>query len=281
MVSSGDTIISNRNNRDIGLAGDPEVISSSLPGTESRFSAAFLLQALVAGVIIIVTLPIQGFIALMILVGSGLPVIYRGPRVGLDNSIFKLRKFRTLPDKYEYSVGSRLLTDKERNRSFLTKLIVRMKLDELPQLYNVVKGEMALVGPRPVRPALYTRYRKEIPHYGVKLRVRPGITGLAQIIGGYYMAPKDKHYYDVIYVQNKSLALDFKILALTFLALIFSRKIMKTDLVKRFLGLEMKVKSSHVEPPDEVVNEVTTSEENINENNGQQNVAVPERENVI
>lgn len=232
--------------------------TSEMPGVEPAFSLWFAFQVLVSLIMVIITLPVQAVIGLIIAISTSFPIFYRGPRVGRGAQIFKLIKFRTLPDKYEYQVGGRLLTDKERNRGLFAKLIVRTKMDELPQLYNVIRGEMAFVGPRPVRPALYARYRQEIPHYGDKFSVRPGITGLAQIVGGYYMDPADKQHYDMLYLENKSVSLDIKIIILTVVALFLSRRIMKTNMVQKFLGFDLQMKESHVETSNDVMLKVTT-----------------------
>lgn len=246
-----------QNNTDIPEAA--QLHTSNMVGVEPVFSLWFVVQVIVSLCMVIITLPVQALIGLVVGITSSFPIFYQGPRVGRGARIFKLIKFRTLPDKYEYQVGGRLLTDKERTRGIFAKLIVRTKLDELPQLYNVIKGEMAFVGPRPVRPALYLRYRQEIPGYGDKFSVRPGITGLAQIVGGYFMDPVDKQHYDLLYIKNKSVILDIKIIILTAVALLFSRRIMRTRLVEKFLGLEIKIKDSHIDPSSDVMLKVTTS----------------------
>lgn len=237
--------------------------TSNMAGVEHAFSLWFAFQVIVSLCMVIITLPVQAIIGIIIGITSSFPIFYQGPRVGRGAGIFKLVKFRTLPDKYEYLVGGRLLTDKERTRGLFAKLIVRTKLDELPQLYNVIKGEMAFVGPRPVRPALYLRYRQEIPGYGDKFSVRPGITGLAQIVGGYFMDPVDKQHYDLLYIKNKSVILDIKIIILTAVALLLSRGIMKSRLVEKFLGLELNMKDSHIDPSLDIMLKVTTSVDGI------------------
>lgn len=232
--------------------------TSDLPGVEPQFTAWFIAQVVISFAMVIITLPAQAVIGAIVAITSSFPIFYQGPRVGRGAQVFKLIKFRTLPDKYEYQVGGRLLTDKERTRGLFAKLIVRLKMDELPQLYNVLRGEMALVGPRPVRPALYARYRSEIDGYGAKFAVRPGITGLAQIIGGYYMDPALKHHYDLIYIKNKSVALDIKIIILTAAALFLSRRIMKTRIVEKFLGIDLNIQADHVDTTAEIMQKVTS-----------------------
>lgn len=201
--------------------------------------------------------PLFALVSLLVIINSPGPVFYRGARVGKDNTVFRLIKFRTLPVRYEERVGRRLLTEKERYSGIIANLIIRLKLDEIPQLINVIRGEMALVGPRPVRPVFYSKYSKEIPGYAKRFQVKPGITGLAQIIGGYYMAPEDKLKYDLLYVQNKSIAFDMKIIFLTTLTLMLSRNIMRSLVVGKFLKVHIDIEDKEIVPTKDVYDKVT------------------------
>ena len=154
-------------------------------------------------------------------------------------------------------MGDRILTQKERINGLFAALVVRSKLDELPQLINVVKGDMNFVGPRPVRPVIYSKYSKEIQGYNKKFSVKPGITGLAQIIGGYYMDPCLKHKYDMLYIKNRSLRLDLKIMFLTFMVLVISRRVMKWRITEMFLGFELGVSTNEIEPTDDAYKSIT------------------------
>lgn len=214
-------------------------------------------QIVICSAALVVSSPLFLFIAIMVKLNSPGPVFYMGTRVGQNNRIYKLLKFRTLPVQYETSVGDRVLTQNERINGLFAAIVVRSKLDELPQLINVVKGEMSFVGPRPVRPIIYSKYSKEVQGYARKFMVKPGITGLAQIIGGYYMAPAQKHKYDILYIENKSLFLDVKIVILTLLVLMFSRRIMRLRLVDRLLGFELNVAKDEIEPTVDAYNHVT------------------------
>lgn len=224
---------------------------------QRSMTAERVVEILVSLLGLFVMSPVIALVSALVVINSPGPIFYRGARVGRGNSIFRLVKFRTLPVRYEERVGSRLLTEKERYSGLIAKLIIRLKLDELPQLFNVLRDEMALVGPRPVRPVFYSKFAKDIPGYKKRFRVKPGITGLAQIIGGYYMAPELKHKYDLLYIQNRSLSLDMKIIAMTFLTLLFSRNIMKTSLVRRFLGIPLEIAGEEITPTGEVYNAVT------------------------
>lgn len=146
--------------------------------------------------------------------GQG-PILYRGLRVGRDGRMFTIYKFRTLQVGAEEKIGARLLTDHDAYYTRIGKFLKRTKCDELPQLVNVLKGEMNLVGPRPVRPIFLEKLCGDIPRYPLRFAVKPGMTGLAQVRGGYYTDPKDKLRYELLYIKNRSLLLDLKLIALT------------------------------------------------------------------
>lgn len=165
------------------------------------------------------------------------PLFYSGERIGKDERIFKIYKFRTLPINFERTVGPRLLSPEERHYNIFSHFLVRTKIDELPQLINVLKGDMSFVGPRPLRPLLYEKY-KNINGLKKRNKILPGITGLAQLMGGYYIKAEDKIKFDLIYLENKTFLLDIKLILLTFLALIFTRNIMRARWVKKFLGIQ-------------------------------------------
>ncbi|MEW6200642.1 MAG: sugar transferase [bacterium] len=212
-------------------------------------------------------------IAILIKIVLPGPVFYRGARVGVGSTIFKVIKFRTLPERYESRVGGRLLSAKERYNGRLAAILIRFKLDELPQLINVLRGDMALVGPRPVRPIFFSKYGKEITGYAKRFQVKPGVTGLAQIVGGYYMDPKDKLRYDLLYIQHKCMALDIKIIILTIVTLFLGRNIMKHRFIEKFLNMSLKVNGSDISPSKEIYKKITNHDD---PEHGLQNVNVNE-----
>ena len=169
-----------------------------------RFKRGF--DVLVGGSLFVVTLPIQAGVALAVRTQLGSPVLFRQPRPGKDGEVFELVKFRTM----HHASASRT-TDAERLTT-LGKVLRKTSLDELPTLWNVIKGEMSLVGPRP----LLVQY---LPHYSPRQarrhEVRPGVTGLAQVSGRNALSWEDLFELDVTYVEERSFALDLKILALT------------------------------------------------------------------
>jgi len=162
--------------------------------------------------------PLFAVVALLVKLTSPGPVFYRGQRVGRGGRLFRIYKFRTMVDGAETEIGGRLASaeDKTRLCTPLGRLLKRTKLDELPQLLNVLRGEMRLVGPRPVRPVFLAELEAALPRYRQRFGVPPGMTGIAQLRGGYYTPDRNKLRYDLVYIRNRSLWLDAQIVALTF-----------------------------------------------------------------
>jgi lipopolysaccharide/colanic/teichoic acid biosynthesis glycosyltransferase len=177
-------------------------------------------QVLVAGVGLVLLLPVSLVIALLIKATSRGPVLYRGQRVGRNMDPFWIYKFRTLLVDAEARIGARLLTPGDPLYTPVGRFLKRSKLDEIPQLWNVVRGDMNLVGPRPIRPVFLATSLKEIRDYGLRFIVRPGMTGLAQLRGGYFTHPRDKLRYDLLYIANRSMWLDVKLVLATFVKLV-------------------------------------------------------------
>lgn len=168
-----------------------------------------LFDFLIALIILIVLSPIIAAVALLIFFKLGRPIFFEQERPGLNNKIFRMVKFRTMLDSKDNSGA--LLSDAERLTRF-GSILRSTSLDELPALYNVLKGNMSLVGPRPLLVNYLPLYNNEQArrHY-----VRPGITGWAQINGRNAISWEQKFEYDVWYVDNQNLWLDIKILFLT------------------------------------------------------------------
>ena len=144
------------------------------------------------------------------------PVVYRQTRVGEGGRLFELINFRTMVVNAEADTGPVLATAHDPRITRVGRLLRALRLDELPQLINVLRGEMSLVGPRPERPEFVEQFRKTIPGYDLRHLVKPGITGLAQIRGRYDTPAEDKLRYDVAYVFLWSALLDLKIMLQTF-----------------------------------------------------------------
>ncbi|HWP64744.1 MAG TPA: sugar transferase [Candidatus Limnocylindria bacterium] len=196
------------------------------PGTGPRRrlrpdgSVARWWQVVVAAVGLVVLLPVSAVIAIAIKLTSRGPILYRGQRVGRNMEPFSIYKFRTLLVDAESRIGARLLTPGDPLYTPIGRFLKRTKLDEIPQLWNVVKGDMNLVGPRPIRPVFLATSLKEIRDYGLRFVVRPGMTGLAQLRGGYFTHPRDKLRYDLLYIANRTPWLDLKLVLATFVKLV-------------------------------------------------------------
>ena len=190
------------------------------PRGQNVMSRAFQILLCVVGLLLLS--PVMLLVALGVKLGSRGPVFYRGQRVGKDERVFDIFKFRTLQVDAEKQIGARLLTEGDSVYTPIGKFLKKWKLDELPQLFNVIKGDMSLVGPRPVRPIFLDQFKREIPGYARRFQVRPGATGLAQLRGGYWTEPRNKLRYEVVYIRHQSLLLDLKLMGLTFIK-IFNR----------------------------------------------------------
>jgi lipopolysaccharide/colanic/teichoic acid biosynthesis glycosyltransferase len=177
-------------------------------------------QVVVAALGFVVLLPVSTVIALLIKLTSRGPIVYRGQRVGRNMEPFSIFKFRTLLVDAETRIGARLLTPGDPLYTPIGRFLKRTKLDEIPQLWNVVRGDMNLVGPRPIRPVFLATSLKDIRDYGLRFVVRPGMTGLAQLRGGYFTHPRDKLRYDLLYIANRSAWFDLKLVFATFVKLL-------------------------------------------------------------
>lgn len=182
---------------------------------EAGDKLADIVHAGLAMLVLLCLAPLLSLVALLVKLTSSGPVFYRGLRVGKDRRTFTIYKFRTLVEGAEAKIGARLLDDADDYYTPIGRFLKRTKLDEWPQLWNVFRGDMRLVGPRPVRPIFVEKFLAEIPHYGERFRMKPGITGLAQLRGGYFTHPRDKLRYELRYIRHRSLLLDLKILLLT------------------------------------------------------------------
>lgn len=159
-----------------------------------------------------ILLPLFLLISVAIKIASPGPVLYRQQRVGKDGKVFILYKFRTMVPNAEAITGPILATANDPRVTRVGTLLRKIRIDELPQLLNVLKGDMSLVGPRPERPEFVAEFSKTNPSYNLRLKVQPGLTGLAQIYGRYDSSVENKLRFDLAYVYNIRLMVDLKIL---------------------------------------------------------------------
>jgi lipopolysaccharide/colanic/teichoic acid biosynthesis glycosyltransferase len=177
------------------------------------------LDILFAGVFGLVLLPVALVIAGVVVVTSGRPVLYRGERVGRRGRFFRMLKFRTLRPGAEERIGQYLGAELvQRTDAELTRIgrwLKRSQLDEIPQLWNVLIGDMSFVGPRPIRPRFFAELAHDLPAYWQRLVVRPGLTGFAQLRRGYETSMAEKLSHDLEWVADRSVRLYLRTLVLT------------------------------------------------------------------
>jgi len=170
--------------------------------------------------------PILLIVSLAIKVFTSGPVFYRQQRVGRDRKTFLLFKFRTMVPDAEKHTGATYSTPDDPRVTSVGRILRRTKLDELPQLLNVLVGDMSFVGPRPERPEFVREFLKGVDGYGERLKVKPGITGLAQVRGYYHTKAENKLKYDLAYIYNYSFSLDILILLETLKVLLTRRELL-------------------------------------------------------
>jgi lipopolysaccharide/colanic/teichoic acid biosynthesis glycosyltransferase len=177
------------------------------------------LDVLLSAVFLLLSLPVTVPIALVVLVTSGRPVLYRGERVGRGGRVFDMLKLRTLKPGAEERLGPYLGEELvRRTRAETTTLggwLRATQLDEIPQLWNVLRGDMSLVGPRPIRPRFFEELAGGLPAYWQRLVVRPGLTGFAQIRRGYETSMAEKLAHDLEWIADRSVRLYLRTLAAT------------------------------------------------------------------
>jgi len=161
--------------------------------------------------LLVSTAPVMLLAALLIRLTSPGPALYAQTRVGRNGREFSLWKLRTMIAGAEARTGPVLATAGDPRITAIGRVLRAMRLDELPQLFNVLLGQMSLIGPRPERPHFVNIYRRRLPGYDFRLAVRPGISGLAQTFCGYSTTPALKLRFDLHYIENYSLALDARI----------------------------------------------------------------------
>jgi exopolysaccharide biosynthesis polyprenyl glycosylphosphotransferase len=167
-------------------------------------------------VAIVVLSPLLLLIALLVKLTSPGPVLYVQERMGLDGRSFHMLKFRSMRVDAEQQSGAVWARKGDNRRTPIGTFLRQMSLDELPQLWNVLWGDMSLVGPRPERPVFVHKFRTEIPHYMLRHKVRAGITGWAQVNGWRGNTSLDRRIEcDLFYIRHWSYALDLKILTMT------------------------------------------------------------------
>lgn len=206
-------------------AGDTPIIQVKEMGMNSVSQAikrsGDIILAFIGSVL---TLPLNILIALAIKLDSPGPVLYSQERTGLKGRSFVLYKFRTMVSDAEKKTGPVLASEQDPRVTRVGRFLRQVRLDEIPQFFNVLRGDMSLVGPRPERPYFVEEFKERLPQFNYRHEVKVGLTGLAQVEGRYSTDPANKLYYDLLYARHASLGLDIVILLRTAKVLFLKNK---------------------------------------------------------
>ena len=198
----------------IHLFDTPLLVSRNMGLAVDQRAAKRVMDILISGIGIIITSPIMLIIATAVKAYDRGPVFYFQDRLTLGGKPFKICKFRSMCVDSEKN-GARLASKHDSRITPVGHVLRNLHLDELPQLFNVFKGDMSLVGPRPERESIMLEYEKELPEFYYRLKVKAGLTGYAQVYGKYNTTPYDKLKLDLFYIENYSFLLDIKLIFMT------------------------------------------------------------------
>lgn len=202
------------------------IFSNGFPKSSLKRALKAVMDYVISSLGLIISIPIMALVALAIKVDSSGPIFYRQERVAKNGKIFNLLKFRSMKEDAEEETGPVWAEENDERITRVGKVIRKLRLDELPQMINVIRGEMSFVGPRPERPYFAAQLKKEVPFYEKRLSLKPGITGWAQIQYPYGASKEDaleKLKYDLYYIKNMSLSLDMNIIFQTIRIVLFGR----------------------------------------------------------
>lgn len=188
---------------------------SALPKRRFYHFVKRLFDIASCGAALILLSPVMLVIAAAVKLNSPGPVFYSQERLGKDGKPFMLHKFRSMRVDAEAN-GAQWASDHDPRVTRVGAFLRKTRLDEIPQFWNVVKGDMSLIGPRPEREVFYKEFEKYIHGFSQRLTVKPGITGLAQVSGGYDLKPAEKIIFDIEYIKNQSFAMDINVIFKTF-----------------------------------------------------------------
>ena len=211
--------VASESDRGLSLTEQYSVMASEAFAPRRGDIALRGLDLIIAGAALLLLSPLLGLLALATLLTSGTPVLYRGERVGRAGRVFTMYKLRTLRPGAEARLGNlygeELSRRTEQEVTLVGKAARLTHIDEVPQLYNVLRGDMSMVGPRPVRPAFFYRLVEEVPQYWQRLVVRPGVTGFAQTRITREDSWEDKLIHNLEYIADRSIRLYLRVLGET------------------------------------------------------------------
>ena len=209
----GDVILAGA--RNLHLFATPTMCVSRAELSPEYMALKRVMDVVVSMLGIIILSPVMLITALAVKCCDGGPVFYRQERLTKDRQIFQILKFRSMSVDAEKDGVARLAVKSDSRITPVGRIIRACRLDELPQLFNILEGSMTLVGPRPERPEIAERYEKELPSFALRLQVKAGLTGYAQIYGRYNTHPRDKLQMDLLYINSMSIIRDIRLLFAT------------------------------------------------------------------
>lgn len=204
-----------RGSEEIHLFDTPLLLSRNLGLSFEQRVIKRLMDLVMALVCFVIASPFMLITALAIKLYDKGPALYSQERLTLDGKVFKVYKFRSMIVDAEKDGVARLAKDHDSRITPVGKIIRKIRFDELPQLFNILKGDMSFVGPRPERPEIAKQYEETIPEFRYRLKAKAGLTGYAQVMGKYNTTPYDKLKLDLMYIEQQSIVLDIRILLLT------------------------------------------------------------------
>ncbi len=193
----------------------PILLTRETPLSVEQRAIKRVIDLVCAIILIVLTSPIMLISAFIIKVSDGGPVFYKQTRLTLNNKEFKIIKFRSMKVDAESDGKARLATKHDSRITWFGRFIRAVRIDELPQLFNIVKGDMSFVGPRPERPEIIEQYMKEMPEFAYRTKVKAGLAGYAQVYGKYNTTPYDKLKLDLAYIEGYTTWLDIRLMMLT------------------------------------------------------------------
>lgn len=199
----------------VALSDSVILLCRNDPMTITQEAAKRLMDMLFSAIMLLALMPFMVIAALAIRLGDGGPVFYKQTRLTRNGKLFVMYKFRSMINDAEPDGRAKLAQKQDHRITGVGKVIRKIRFDEIPQFFNVLKGDMSVVGPRPERPEIARQYEEEMPEFSYRLKMKAGITGYAQVYGRYNTTPKDKLTLDIIYVNSYSLLLDIRLILMT------------------------------------------------------------------
>lgn len=220
---------------DIPLLGKEEVNSGLL----KRISKRMLDLAITLPITVLLS-PVMLITAIAVWLYDRGPALYKQTRLTLNGKQFKLYKFRSMIVNAEKDGIARMAQENDNRITSVGKFLRRTRLDELPQLFNILSGDMSLVGPRPERPEIAKEYEKQLPEFNLRLKAKAGLTGYAQVYGKYNTEPRDKLLFDLFYIETQSVWMDLNILFKTIIVVFRKDATEELESGKTHAGAEVK-----------------------------------------